>query len=118
MRAETVFQTPFTRLFAATGCRTQAELAALLGITQPSVSEAKKRNTIPSRWLRKLERLHGINSEWILSGMGPQYILPTSRKDLLQKKKQARKRWNKQEALRLLSSKDLAAELLRRIMNA
>ncbi|MDL2210269.1 helix-turn-helix domain containing protein [Desulfovibrio sp. OttesenSCG-928-O18] len=63
----------FARILAATGCRTQMELANLLGIRQSSVSEVVKRNKIPPGWLVKLQRL-GVNIDWITAGKGPQYI--------------------------------------------
>lgn len=63
----------FSRILAATGCRTQMELANLLGIRQSSVSEVLRRNRIPPRWLVKLQRL-GVNIDWITVGRGPQYL--------------------------------------------
>ena len=39
------------RFFEAVECRTQAELAEFLGIKQSSISDAKKRKTIPPDWL-------------------------------------------------------------------
>lgn len=69
---------PLTRVFAAAECRTQAELADLLGIRQSSISDAKKRQAIPAEWLVKLLRLKGISPEWILTGLGPQRLGPAS----------------------------------------
>lgn len=50
------------------------QLAKLFAIPQSSISDAKKRNTIPAEWLVKLLRLKGINPEWILTGLGPQRL--------------------------------------------
>jgi len=66
----------FDRLCNSTGCRTQAELGELLGIKPSSVSDAKKRSSIPAEWLVKLLRLKGISPEWILTGFGPQKLGP------------------------------------------
>ena len=66
--------TPLERVFAAAGCRTQAELAAFLGIRQSSISYAKKRDSIPAEWLLKLLRMKQINPEWILSGVEAKYL--------------------------------------------
>ena len=52
----------FQRLYEAAGCRTQADLAALLGIRQSSVSLAQKQGKIPDTWLAKLYRM-GIDLE-------------------------------------------------------
>lgn len=51
----------FDRLYEIAECRTQTGLDDLLGIKQSSISDAKKRNTIPAQWLVKLLRLKGIN---------------------------------------------------------
>lgn len=64
------------RVFEVAGCRTQVELAKLLGIRQSSISDAKKRQTIPAEWLVKLLRLKGASPEWILTGLGPQKLGP------------------------------------------
>lgn len=66
----------FERLYYIAECRTQTELADLLGIKQSSISDAKKRNAIPAEWLVKLLRFKGINPEWALTGFGPQKLGP------------------------------------------
>ena len=66
----------FDRLFEAAGCRTQAELADLLGIRQSSIAVAKRRNRLPADWLLKLLRLRGINPDWISFGTGAKYLCP------------------------------------------
>lgn len=66
--------TPIKRVFEAAGCRTQAELADFLGIRQSSISDAKKRGSIPPDWLLTLWRKRGINPEWILTGKGGQFL--------------------------------------------
>lgn len=68
--------TPLKRVFAAAGCRTQAELANFLGIKQSSISDAKKRGAIPSEWLLILWRKTGINPDWILTGRGAKGLQP------------------------------------------
>lgn len=47
------------RLRAVIGCRTQAELAAALGISQTAVSVAKRRGSIPAQGLLRLVALPG-----------------------------------------------------------
>ena len=71
-----VFTAQYARLFEAAGCRTQVELAGVLGIRQSSVSDAKRRNTLPAEWLLRLLQRKGINPEWILSGQGARFLLP------------------------------------------
>lgn len=65
---------PLDRIYEITGCRTQTQLARLLGIQQSSISDAKKRKSIPPEWLLTLLRLRGINPDWITNGTGPRHI--------------------------------------------
>ena len=65
----------FARLFEAAGCRTQTELAGVLGIRQSSVSDAKRRRSIPAHWLLKLMRTRGVNPDWILEGTGQRLLV-------------------------------------------
>ena len=62
------------RVFDASECRTQMQLVALLEIRQSSISDAKRRGSIPSDWLIKLQRLKGINPEWVMTGEGEPFI--------------------------------------------
>lgn len=71
--------TAMDRLLTASGCRTQIELAGLLGVKQASISGAKKKNIIPAEWLLKLLRLKGINPEWVLTGEEPKLLGDTAK---------------------------------------
>ncbi len=62
------------RFFEAVGCRTQQQLAEFLGISQSSISDAKRREVIPAEWLLKLLRDRGVNPDWILTGEGVHYL--------------------------------------------
>ncbi len=65
----TTFTAQLTRIYEITGCRTQAELGALLEIRQSSISDASRRRSIPATWLMNLNK-KGINPEWIITGEG------------------------------------------------
>ena len=65
------------RVFEATECRTQVDLAAVLDIKQSSISDAKRRNSVPSEWLIKILRLTGVNPDWILDGVSPECLIPS-----------------------------------------
>lgn len=65
------FDEVFDRITAATGAKTQAQLAEILGIRQPSISDAKRRNSIPAEWLLKLFKEFGLNPDWLEAGVGP-----------------------------------------------
>lgn len=71
---ESIMNDPLSRMFEAAGCRTQVELASLLGIQQSSISDAKRRNRVPAKWLVAILRLRGVNPEWVLHGTAPKYI--------------------------------------------
>ena len=68
------------RVFEAAGCRTQTELADVLGIRQSSISDAKKRGSVPAEWLLKLLLLKGVNPVWIMTGQGAQWLQPMKQK--------------------------------------
>lgn len=68
--AQDLFDAQFHRVFEAAECKTQVELAAVLGIKQALVSDAKRRRVVPTEWLVKLFKLKRINPEWIRTGNG------------------------------------------------
>jgi len=59
------FENAYGRIRAATRTRTQTEVAKLLGIKQSSISDAKKKNTIPDGWLITLYRACGLEPDWV-----------------------------------------------------
>lgn len=65
------FENAYARIRTATHTRTQTEVAKLLGIKQSSISDAKKKNTIPDGWLITLYRACGLEPDWILYGQEP-----------------------------------------------
>lgn len=65
------FDDAYARIQAATKTRTQTEIANLLGIKQSSISDAKKKNTVPDGWLLTLYRTCGLEPDWILYGQEP-----------------------------------------------
>lgn len=62
------------RIHAVAHTRTQAELAALLEIKQSSISDSKKRQSIPGDWYIKLFEKIGVNPDWLKQGNGPIYL--------------------------------------------
>ena len=71
------FQDSYNRILQSTGLRTQTDVAALLGVKQSSISEAKRRGRIPNPWLMTLFSKKGLNPTWIRTGEGPQYVAVT-----------------------------------------
>lgn len=109
-------ESPLDRIFQVTGCRTQTQLARLLGIRQSSISDAKKRNSIPPEWLLTLFRLRRINPDWITNGTGPRHVTSKeiSDPDDLPHPELLNDQTIHQSILRCFPSEDLADELLRR----
>ncbi len=68
------FEDAFERIKKATGLRTQVEVAKLLDIRQSSISDAKRRKSVPDGWLIKLYQLYNLNPNWILEGEQPQFL--------------------------------------------
>lgn len=68
------FDEIFERIKLATNTRTQVELAEVLDIRQSSISDAKRRNSVPSDWYMKLFEQFGLNPDWLKKGSGPMYL--------------------------------------------
>jgi phage repressor protein C with HTH and peptisase S24 domain len=64
------FDTFLKRINQATGISSQTELAKALNINRSAISQARKKDTIPDRWILLLFRIFGLNPEWIESGSG------------------------------------------------
>ena len=67
------FEASYARMLFAAGVRTQTELANLLQMKQASISEAKKRGSIPAEWCMRLYDTCGIRFDWQRFGTGPVY---------------------------------------------
>ena len=67
------FEAIYARMLFAAGVRTQTELAKLLQMKQASISEAKKRGSIPAEWCMRLYDTCGIRFDWQRFGTGPVY---------------------------------------------
>ena len=64
----------YERIKLATNSRTQVELAEVLDIRQSSISDAKRRNSVPGDWFMKLFEKFGLNPDWLKQGVGPMYL--------------------------------------------
>lgn len=71
------FEAQFARVLEATECRTQVELADFFDIRQSSISDARRRKSIPAEWRVKLFEKKRINPQWIQCGAGGKYLTPT-----------------------------------------
>lgn len=68
------FEEVIKRIKQTTSARTQIDLATILGIRQSSISDAKRRGTVPSAWLVKLFEKYQLNPNWLTKGIGPVYL--------------------------------------------
>ncbi len=71
------FDAQYRRVFEAAECKTQVELADFLEVRQSSISDARRRQSIPAEWRVKLFAKKRINPEWVLCGAGGKYLMAT-----------------------------------------
>lgn len=69
-----LFAEAYERIKFATHTRTQVEMAEVLDIRQSSISDAKRRNSVPADWYMKLFEKFGLNPDWLKQGIGPMYL--------------------------------------------
>lgn len=68
------FDAAMGRIKELTGAKTQCQLAEVLDVRQSSISDAKRRASIPAEWVLKLHRSHRAMQDWILDGTGPRTL--------------------------------------------
>ena len=64
----------FSRVSSALAISSLSELAALLNVNRSSITQARKKDSIPANWLLELFRSHGLNPDWLEGGEGPQWL--------------------------------------------
>lgn len=62
------FEAAMERIKKVFGVRTQVQLAEVLDVRQSSISDARRRCSIPAGWLLKIWRLSGYSPDWIMDG--------------------------------------------------
>lgn len=67
------FDEVYERIRRATSARTQVELASILDIQQSSISDAKRRGSVPVEWYIKLYDKFGLSLDWMRWGSGSMY---------------------------------------------
>ncbi len=68
------FESFFQRISEATGISSQTKLASTLGINRSAITQAKRNDSIPDRWILRLSRLFGFNPDWIEKGIGEKLV--------------------------------------------
>ena len=69
-----LYEETMARIKIVSRTQTQTELAKLLEVSQSSVAEAKRRQSIPADWYLKLFEKLGVNPDWLKKGNGPVYL--------------------------------------------
>jgi len=62
------------RVFEATGMTSQNELASALKINRSAITQARKKDSIPDKWILKLYRSFGLNPDWLETGTGRSFL--------------------------------------------
>lgn len=68
------FETFMKRLREATAIISQANLAKTLSISRAAITQAKRNDSIPIKWITELSRLHNVNPDWLEKGSGPKIL--------------------------------------------
>ena len=68
------FESFLQRVFEATGIASQTELASALKINRSAITQARKKDAIPDKWMLQMYRIFGINPDWLETGSGPTFL--------------------------------------------
>ena len=78
---QSAFEAFLKRVYQATGVASQNELANVLGVNRSAITQARKKDTIPDKWILKLYRSFGLNPDWLDTGAGPNFVQPAKEID-------------------------------------
>ncbi len=68
------FDSFMKRLHEATTIASQANLSKSLRISRSAITQAKRKDSIPPKWIAELSRLHNVNPDWLEKGTGPKIL--------------------------------------------
>lgn len=75
------FESFLQRVFQATGITSQTELASVLKINRSAITQARKKNSIPDKWILQLYKTFGLNPDWVETGSGRTFIKKSASDD-------------------------------------
>ncbi len=75
------FESFLQRVCEATGIASQTELASALNINRSAITQARKKDSIPDKWILKLYRTFALNPDWVETGSGPTFLKPSRSRD-------------------------------------
>lgn len=70
----THFDSFLKRVFSATELETQTDLASVLRINRSAITQARRKDSIPSKWILQLYRIYGFNPDWLENGTGETFL--------------------------------------------
>ena len=68
------FDTFLRRVFEATGIASQSELADALNLNRSAITQARKKDAVPDKWILQLYKSFGLNPEWVETGRGRPFL--------------------------------------------
>jgi len=68
------FDSFMKRLHEATPIASQANLAKVLNISRSAITQAKRNDSIPPKWIIELSRQQNLNPGWLEKGSGPKTL--------------------------------------------
>jgi len=71
--AITKFESFLKRVYEATGITSQTELASALNINRSAITQARKKDSIPDKWILQLYRSFGLNPDWVETGISQKF---------------------------------------------
>lgn len=74
--ASSKFDQFLKRVTQTTGISSQTELASALGVNRSAITQARKKNTVPAKWLLQMFRSFSLNPNWLETGIGRSFIDP------------------------------------------
>jgi phage repressor protein C with HTH and peptisase S24 domain len=77
------FESFLQRVFQATGLTSQTELASVLKVNRSAITQARKKNSIPDKWILQLYKTYGLNPDWVETGSGQTFIKKSASGDSL-----------------------------------
>ena len=60
----------FTRIKETTSIASQHDLAKALGVNRSAITQAKRRNSVPQKWVLALSRSFQLSADWLEFGVG------------------------------------------------
>ncbi len=66
----TKFESFLKRVYEATGMSTQTDLATALGINRSAITQARRKDSVPAKWVLELYKSFGLNPKWLETGRG------------------------------------------------